>query len=145
MRQHLLRVTRGAKAFESLIDAIRQAGERVGWLELEVGDPEPLETGLRQAADLGVLRAVAVGGRRSIAVKPLRGAAVMKDLLREHFRGCALVLIRGELDDPAPLRLEPRGEGWLLQATGEPDRELSTASLITALRKPRLLNQAALS
>ena len=38
------------------------------------------------AAERGVLGAVEAGGSRTVAGKPLRGAAVLRDLLREHFR-----------------------------------------------------------
>jgi hypothetical protein len=137
MRQHLLRVTRGAEAFESLIDAARDAGERVGWLELAPPSRWPEE--LEAAAGRGVLRAVAVGGGRSVAVKPMRGEPMLRDLLREHFRGCALVLLRGEPRDAASLaapRLEPHGESWAVRCEGGPERLLTTDQLLAALRRP---------
>ncbi len=135
MRQHLLRVDRGAEAFESLIDAAGHAGERVGWLELT--PPAPGPEGLEAAAARGVLRAVAAGGGRSVAVKPMRGEPVLEDLLREHFRGCVLVLVRGEpKKDLAAPRLEPLGEGWRIRFEGAPERLFTTDQLLAALRRP---------
>lgn len=141
MRQHLLCVTHPVIEFSTLIAALRQDGQRVGWLALE--PPSSLPSQLEEAAGQGVLRAVAVGGGRSIAVKPMRGRPVLRDLLREHFRGCQLVLVHhGEADDAAgnelaaAPRLAPAGNGWNLVAPGAPGRRLTTARLVALLRKP---------
>jgi hypothetical protein len=90
---HVLRVEEDPQRFAPLLAAIAAAGLRAGWLELR--QPEAAAASLEAAAALGALRAVAAGGGRSVAVKPLRGEPVLRDLLREHFRGCALVLVRG--------------------------------------------------
>jgi hypothetical protein len=82
---------------------------------------------------LGVLRAVEVGEGRSVVVKPLRGAPVLKDLLREHFRGCVLVLVRGEVEAP---RLRVEGEGWVVAPPGAASRRNSAEELAEALRTP---------
>ena len=129
MRPHLLRVERPVVEFEGLIAAVRHEGGRVGWLELARAAPEAFEP-LVAAADLGVLRAVAVGGGRSVSVKAMRGAPVLRDLLREHFRGCCLVLVAGEVEAPV---LEPRGEGWAVDGAAR----WTTKRLVAALRKPR--------
>ena len=129
---HLLRVADPPEAFAPLIDAARALGLRAGWLDLG-GAVAPLPAPLESAAALGVLRAVAVGEGRTVAVKPLRGATVLRDLLREHFRGCALVLVRGAVD--APL-LEADGDGWRLSLPDSAVRRLSTAELAESLRKP---------
>jgi hypothetical protein len=129
---HLLRVTLPPDRFVSLIEAARALKLRIGWLEWPGECPVP--SSLEVAADLGVLRAVAVGERRTVSVKPLRGRPVLKDLLREHFLGCALVLVRGEVDAPA---LEPDDDGWRLQLSENASRRLTTAELSEALRKPR--------
>src|SRR6185436_14218941 len=92
---HLLRVELGPAAFLPLFAAARALELRLGWLELG-GAVAPLPASLDAAASLGALRAVAVGEGKSVAVKPRRGAPVLKDLLREHFAGCALVLVEGE-------------------------------------------------
>jgi len=131
---HLLRVTEPAVTFSELINAAKSAGLRVGWLRLEsppICDPE-----LEDAAAAGVLRAVAVGAERSVVVKPLRGAVILRDLLREHFLGCRLVLVQGNLS--APL-LTQRGESWKLTfPTGEPASEVwTTERLLSSLTKPR--------
>jgi hypothetical protein len=129
---HLLRVDAAPERFAPLIEAARALGLRAGWLELA---PPPAVPGdLETAAGLGALRAVAAGGGRAVTVKPLRGEPVLGDLLREHFRGCALVLIRGEA--AAPL-LQPEGERWHVTVPGEAARAFDAASLAEALRSPR--------
>lgn len=131
---HLLRVTAAPDQFVSLIEAARALSLRVGWLDGPEGPaPAPIPPDLGRAAELGVLRAVAVGGGRAVTVKPLRGQPALKDLLREHFLGCALVLVRGKVDAPA---LEPDGDGWHLQLPENASRRLTTADLAAALRKP---------
>lgn len=130
---HLLRVEDAPDRYAPLIEAARALGLRTGWLDLNAPSApvhEPLET----AAGLGVLRAVSVGEGRTVAVKPLRGAPVLKDLLREHFQGCTLVLIRGPIDAPS-LRIE--GEAWLVTLPGAASRRYTTSDLALALRKPR--------
>lgn len=140
---HLLRVTEPPERFAVLIEAARAEGLRVGWLDL--GDTlesvEPVPEALAAAAGLGVMRAVSAGSGRSVVVKPLRGAPVLRDLLREHFRGCALVLVRvqaggGEIDAP---ELEPAGEEWRMRMRGFADRVQPTAELVASLRSPRKL------
>jgi hypothetical protein len=129
---HLLRVEDPPDRFAPLIEAARAEGLRIGWLELAdvVTVPEVLES----AAGLGVLRAVSVGGGRTVAVKPLRGEPVLKDLLREHFLGCALVLVRGEVAAP---RLSPDGDRWRVETSGEAARAYDTAQLMGVLRSPK--------
>ncbi len=80
-----------------------------------------------------MLRAVAVGPRLAIAVKPMHGKPVLKDLLREHFRGCRVVLVAGGVDAPV---LAPDGESWTVTGAGGA-RGYSTDQLVGALRKPR--------
>ena len=128
---HLLRVEDAPDRFAPLIDAARALGLRIGWLDL--GTAAPIPESLETAAGLGVLRAVSVGEGRTVAVKPLRGAPVLKDLLREHFQGCALVLVRGEINAPA-LRIED--DAWLVTPPGAASRRYATSDLALALRKP---------
>jgi hypothetical protein len=135
---HLLRVSEAPERFASLIEAARAGGLRVGWLELE-GPVEPVPDVLESAAGLGALRAVSVGACRTVSVKPLRGAPVLRDVLREHFRGCALVLVRGEVDAPA---LRPEGAAWVLDVRGFEGlagQAFSTAELVSAFRSPKAL------
>jgi hypothetical protein len=123
-------VSREARSFEDLVAAAKTEGLRVGWLMLGAPTvPEPLA----EAAALGVLRAVAVGEGRTIAVKPVRGEPVLEDLLREHFLGCRLVLVAGDLELP---RLEPAGEGWVVTLSDGSTRQWTTAQLVARLRKP---------
>jgi hypothetical protein len=129
---HLLRVDESPERFAPLIEAARALGLRIGWLELG-GTAHPVPPVLEAAAGLGLLRAVEVGDGRSVVVKPLRGAPVLKDLLREHFRGGALVLVRGEVEAPW-LRVE--GEGWVVAPPGAASRRYSVEDLAEALRKP---------
>ena len=129
---HLLRVEDPPEKFAPLIEAARALGLRIGWLELG-GTAHPVPPVLEAAAASSVLRAVEVGDGRTVAVKPLRGAPVLKDLLREHFRGCALVLVRGEVEAPW-LRLE--GEGFVVAPSGAASRSYTPEKLAEALRKP---------
>lgn len=129
-RPHLLRVSAPAQAFAPLVAAARALGLRVGWLELGA-TCEPLPAALSAAADGGVLRAVAVGTGRVAVVKPLAGPAVLGDLLREHFRGCALVLVAGPIEAPS---LTPEGDAWRIDPPG---RVLTGDQLAAALRRPR--------
>ncbi|MFP5288118.1 MAG: hypothetical protein ACLGI9_20450 [Thermoanaerobaculia bacterium] len=136
---HLLRVEEGPGRFTPLIEAARSLSLRVGWLDLGAA-PAPLPADLETAAGLGALRAVAVGEGRAVAVKPLRGAPVLKDLLREHFQGCVLVLVRGPVD--APL-LSPDGDGWRVEPSGAAARRYKSDDLATTLRKPHPWQSAA--
>jgi hypothetical protein len=129
---HLLRVEDEPDRFAPLVEAARALGLRVGWLELGVA-PEPVPESLESAAAFGVLRAVAVGESRVVAVKPLRGRPVLRDLLREHFQGCALVLVRGEIDAPT---LRSEGDSWIVQSPGAASRSYTVEQLAAALRKP---------
>jgi len=99
--------------------------------------PAPVPERLESAAALGALRAVGVGGGRSVAVKPLRGAPVLRDLLREHFRGCAAVLVAG---DGAPAEipfLVADGDAWTVRTSGAAGLRLGAAELVRRLRRPR--------
>jgi hypothetical protein len=128
---HALRVSEGSAAFRSLFVAIEEQGERAGWLELDApASPSPADP-----IDDPVWKSVRVEKGRSIAVKRRRGPAVLDDLLREHFRGCRVVLVRGEAALPM---LRPRGDGWELEGSGRELRRLSTAEIVRALRAPRL-------
>ncbi|MEM7349945.1 MAG: hypothetical protein AAF657_04010 [Acidobacteriota bacterium] len=138
---HLLRVAHPVVEFERLIAAARHQGERVGWLELPAvgseSEPlEPLPASLQAAASQGVMRAVAISGGRSVAVKPMAGPPVLQDVLREHFRGCRLVLVQGAIDEPL---VEPSGDAWRItvrrQAGAEPTL-WTTDRLVAALAKP---------
>ena len=130
---HLLRVEDASPGrFAPLIEAARTLALRIGWLEIGAS-PSPVPESLRAAAGLGVLRAVAVGESRIVAVKPLRGQPVLRDLLREHFQGCALVLVRGEVAAPS---LKVEGDRWIVTPLGAASRKYTAEQLAAALRKP---------
>jgi hypothetical protein len=128
---HALRVSESSPAFRSLFAAIEEQGERAGWLELE----SPPTAARADGDDAAVWKSVRVEERRSVAVKRRRGPAVLDDLLREHFRGCRVVLVRGDAALPT---LRPRGDDWELEGPGGEVRRLTTAELASALRRPRL-------
>jgi hypothetical protein len=152
---HLLRVEEGPERFAPLFAALAAAGLRAGWLELRQPEAaersEPAAASLEAAAALGARRAVAAGGGRSVAWKALRGEPVLRDLLREHFLGCALVLVlaRGALAPAAataaavPLAevpaLFPAGDdGWRIARAGDAAvHHYDTSGLVAALRRPR--------
>ena len=131
-RPVVLAAAAGAAAYGPLLEALAEAGERAGWLELGATEMT-VPAGLGEAAAQGVLRAVAVGAGRVATVKPIRGEAVFDDLLREHFRGCRLVLVRGGEDLP---QLEPASDGWRLRPPAGPGLRQSTAELVANLRRP---------
>lgn len=143
---HLARVEEPAAAFAPLAEALAAAGLRLGWLEWR--RPEPLPPSLLEAAGLGTLRAVAVGGGVTTAVKPIAGRPVLRDLLREHFLGCALVLVHldgqgSEEEEPAeaadlPL-LARAGEGSYRLTGAAGERRYVPAALAARLRSPRPL------
>ena len=130
---HLLAVEEGPERFAGLLAALRAEGLRAGWLDLH-GPAEPVPSSLALTVAAGASRAVAAGGGRTVAVKALRGAPVLRDLLREHFHGCALVLVRGEVAAP---HLVLAGDAWELSPPGEAARRYTTAELVAALRRPR--------
>jgi hypothetical protein len=127
---HALRVTDAIDAFRSLFTAIAERGERAGWLELDA--TPSVSPGENDGAE--VWKRVVVEERRTVAVKTRRGPPVLRDLLREHFRGCQVVLVRGDVPLPA---LRPNGPDWELRPLDDTVRRLTTDELVRALRSPR--------
>jgi hypothetical protein len=125
-------VESGPEDFAPLFAAARARGVRIGWLEL--APPPPLAGALEAAAAAGALRAVAVGGARAVSVKPVRGEPVLRDLLREHFLGCVIVLVRGREGHP---RLAPAAGGFRLEIGSAPARELAAEAALVELARPR--------
>ena len=69
-------------------------------------------------------------------MKPMKGKAVLRDLLREHFLGADVVLVAGLELFP---RLTPRGDGpWSLVESATASRVYTTEELLVRLRKPAL-------
>lgn len=132
MKIGLLRVEDEPGVFASLVATLTDAGLRCGWLDLSEGAPPP--EGLETAAAIGVLRAVSAVGDRTVVVKPVRGNFVLRDLLSEHFRGCRLVLVRGEVDAPV---LRPAVDGgWRVTGPGGDEEALTSEELVAHLRRP---------
>ena len=136
---HVLRVGEASDAFCCLFAAVREQGERAGWLELDAHRPAEAASGAEgsifRTLDAGAWKAVAVEEGRSVAVKIRRGPPVLRDLLREHFRGCRVVLVHGDLALPT---LRARGGDWELEGLDGQVRRVTTADLLRALRAPRL-------
>lgn len=137
--------------FAPLIAAVRHDGGRVGWLDWtphRILDSSRLD----RAAESGLLRSVAVDARGSVAVKPRSGPPTLRDVVREHFRGCALVLVaaptaddledasrRPEASSPlssSPL-LEPSDDGRWRLSLDDRQRAFDTSSVVSRLRRPR--------
>lgn len=127
---HLLATGEAAEALAPLVEAAGAAGFRVGWLDLAAPAAPPPE--LAAALEAGAFRAVARTERGVVAAKRSSGPPVLEDLLREHFLGCRLVLVRGEVEVP---RLAARGERWLV-ASPAGRLELGTDELVARLRRP---------
>lgn len=170
-RIHLLRFAGSPEELEPLVRAAAEEGLRVGWLDLAgAAPPAPPEpdgspaAGLDGAVSAGAFRAVRVSPGRTVALKAVAGPPVLRDLLREHFLGCAAVVVRGsgsaagEADDLAaagaeapsgpPLRdgdaalaeaprLVAEGEGFRVEPPGRAGRRFTAAQLAARLRKPR--------
>lgn len=148
-RVHLLRFAGDPGALRPLLEAARSEGLRVGWLEVPSEDPAPVPPRLEAAASVGAFRSVAVGAERSVAVKRRAGAPVLRDLLREHFLGCALVVVgvaeAGGSEAPAELaadlaelpELTAADGGYLVRLPGEAGRTFEGPILAARLRRPR--------
>lgn len=140
----LLRVTESAESFASLIETASTAGCRLGWLEVGALP----QTSLDPVASRGAARAVALDARGSVAVKRTAGPPVLRDVLREHFLGCAAVLVRAVGEVPAQVaealegvaELRCDGDGYQLARDGE-RRTLSRDQLIRAFGRPGFWHQ----
>lgn len=130
---HLYSVGAGPEAFAELWQAAAAAGVRLGWLDLE-GPAEPPGP-LAGAVGLGAAKAVAAGGRRTVAVKRLAGEPVLRDLVREHFLGCAALLVRGRAGFPR-LEARPGGLGEVSMEGAAPVW-LAPDAFLARLHRPR--------
>lgn len=135
---HLLRALSPPAAYAALIGEARRRGERIGWLEWHPEQPpEPCETGpCEEAAELGVLRAVSVRDGQLRAIKPMLGPPVLRDVVREHFRGCLAVLVssHGNLKKEIPT-VEAEGR-QLIVRLAERAWTLAPEQLCDRLRRP---------
>ena len=125
----LVTVDQVPEAFVALFEAARQRGMRVGWLDLSVDEAVPTAPALK----VGATKAVAVGDDRVVSVKRISGRTVLRDLVREHFLGYAVVLVHGHQGSPSlrstgmELRLEEGGRVVSLPAD----------ALLSRLLRPR--------
>ena len=137
---HLLVVDAPAGRFETLVLAAKELGLRVGWLDLETLPQVP--EALAEANRSGAYRSVAVTARGTLAAKSIGGGLLLKDLLREHFLGCSLVLVLGQASAALGKgalasipRLSEHPRGWSI-GVGGATIELSSAELAARLRRP---------
>jgi len=141
-RIHLLCHEGPADTLAPLFEAARREGLRVGWLDLGAA-PDAVPPALGEALDRGAFRAAAVAPGRTVAAKARSGPPVLRDLLREHFLGCALVVVRPGGGGEAHPELEevPRleaGDGRFRVVPPAGDGlELSAEALAARLRRPR--------
>lgn len=132
-RMHVLKTALSSTECAPLFEAAAAQKVRVGWLDLACGAAAPAE--LEAAAAVGAFRSVGVTDGCVVAVKPVPGATVLKDLLREHFAGCRLVLVRGGTEAPELLAAE---SGYRVRFEASVEKEFSPEALARALGKPRL-------
>jgi hypothetical protein len=128
----LVAVDEEPQAFRALFEAARQRGARVGWLDLAQPVEPPAE--LAAALEVGAFKSVSATAGKSVAVKATRGAPVLRDLLREHFPGCALVLVRGREGRP---RLVSEAGAYRLERTTDRTLRLEPGPLVEELLRPR--------
>ena len=129
----LFAVSGDASDFEPLFSAARERGARIGWLELDgaaVRQPTPEDLPFT-----GAFRTVEVSERWTVSTKPRKGPAVLRDLLREHFLGADVVLVRGI--DLFP-KLSRNDDAWNLEEAAGRSHRLSTEGLLDRARKPEL-------
>lgn len=131
MQPRTVRVSAVAGSFSTLFDAARAASVRIGWLDLVATPEAPGD--LEIAAGSGALRAVSVSGRRILSIKTLLGEPVLRDVVRENFTGCRLLLIRGEVEAP---ELVPRSDGWLIRGLDGVETPYTSEEFLAALRSP---------
>lgn len=144
-RVHLVRYDGPPDHLAPLFEAARAEGLRIGWLSgahstLDRGG-EATPSGLTAPSDAGAFRAVELSAGRSVAVKRVTGPPVLRDVVREHFLGCALVVVadggpfEGELaGEPT---LEPVDGGYRVTPPGEAGRVFDPPALAARLRRPR--------
>lgn len=146
-RLHLLRHDGSAEALTPLFKAARREGLRVGWLDLGAAAEAPgagaVPPELEAALAGGAFRAAAVAPDRTVAAKARSGPPVLRDLLREHFLGCALVVVRpGEGGEAHPELaeapwLEADGDRFRVVPPAGAGLELTADALAARLRRPR--------
>ena len=113
-----------------LITTATSRGLRLGFLDLETQE----QVALYQEQVTPWAKIVQVGERANLTLKRRRGPWILKDLLREHFRGFDLVLVKGAAEFP---ELSVVNKEWLLSFPGKKMR-LSTDRLLDRLSRVSL-------
>ncbi len=125
-----LRTEAAIEELAPLIERARADGLRIGWLALEEPTVPPQVGSVLEA---GATRCVVAGARRTLAAQTRHGGAVFDDLLRQHFLGCDVVLVRGEIELPA---LQRQGAEWcVVQLDGRSTR-LDLEQMVAWLQRP---------
>jgi len=132
---HVVAVSGDVEGFGELISHLGDLGLRCGWLEWR--EPGLVDQSLGMAVDMGAFRAVAVGEERTVAVKRMKGPAVLRDVVREYFKGCAVVLVVG--GPPGLPMLRAKGDGWELRGVDGEVRSLGLEALGGRLRGPTIV------
>ncbi len=144
-RAHLLRYDGEADRLAPLFEAARAEGLRIGWLSGArlAGDSagEATPPSLKAPSDAGAFRAVELSEGRSVAVKRVAGPPVLRDVVREHFLGCALVVVAPGAPFEAELAgeptIEPADGSYRVTVPGEAGRLFDPPALAVRLRRPR--------
>lgn len=129
-RIHCLRYGGESEVLGDLIAAADSRGLRVGYLDLDSMEPAKL---YEACEPLGA-KTVWVGESANLIFKRRRGPGVIKDLLREYFRGFDLVLVKGEVEFPILSAVD--GE-WRLTFS-EKQKRLTTSRLLDRLARVNL-------
>ncbi len=128
----LVAVAHDPEAFAPLFAFARARGARIGWLDFVAGSEPSIIVESSELASL--FRTVTVSPGRLVATKRLPGAPVLRDLLREYFLGCGVVLVRGRPGFPS---LAPDGELFRLRFAPERELRLGGEELLRQLLRPR--------
>jgi hypothetical protein len=127
----LVAVDADAAAFAALFAAAVKRRERLGWLELGATVEAP--PALAEAAAAGAFKSVVAGDGSVVTVKRVAGRPVLRDLLREHFLGCAAVLVRGHEGRP---RLSVAGKKFRFEPLAGRTLDLGADELLDELMRP---------
>ena len=96
-RIHLLRVEDDVAAFSPMVEVARSRGLRIGFLDWSFEQAPAVPAPAR-----GLMRHVKLEKGLATASKPMAGPPVLRDVLREYFSGCVLVLVRLADGSPEP-------------------------------------------
>lgn len=129
----LLAVEAAPEAFTELLELGRRQGIRIGWLDWR---QEPIDWpgSLREPLAAGAERAGIVAPGGAVVGRRRAGPAHLRDVVRSHFLGCHLVLVRGLAGVP---RLEALDSGFRLEGARLVRSFADAGKLLEELRRPR--------